>query len=139
MRIPGYVSLLISTVYIVHAADANPGALCVASAPEELNQARGEGLVRVGAPGLYCPADKLSLKIDSRQALAWPRKTSMRIGPFDATTRHRVVVLCNGKAQQSFTFHFSEFQGGELCLFLNDLYKTVQLWETTKCPWCKCR
>jgi hypothetical protein len=50
-----------------------------------------------------------------------------------------VVVLCNHKPLQSFAFLFSEFKTKELCLFLNDLYRTVQLWESKSAPWCKCK
>ena len=44
------------------------------------------------------------------------------------------MVLCNGKPQQSFRFRFSEFKTKELCLFINDLYQTAQLWEARKSP-----
>jgi hypothetical protein len=78
------------------------------------------------------------MKINTQQALPWPINKSVKIEILDPIARHRVVVLCNGKPQQSFTFRFSEFKTGQLCLFLNDLYKTVQLSEAKECPWCKC-
>jgi len=90
------------------------------------------------APGLYCDSSKVSLKIDA-QLVPAPIKQSVKIAGLDPAARHRVIVLCGGKPQQSFTFRFSEFKSHDLCLFLNDLYKTAQLWERKQCPWCKCK
>jgi hypothetical protein len=54
-------------------------------------------------------------------------------------TRHRVTVMCDKQPQQSFAFRFSAFgTEPDLCLFLNDFYLTVQLWERKRAPWCKC-
>jgi hypothetical protein len=47
------------------------------------------------------------------------------------------MVLCDGKPQQSFRFRFSTFKSNRLCLFINDLYQTVQLWKLKESPWCK--
>lgn len=91
-----------------------------------------------GAPDLSCDSEKLSLKIDTK-TMPWPIKGSVKIDALDATVQHRVMVLCDGKPQQSFRFRFSEFRSTELCLFLNDLYKTAQLWEVKRCPWWKCK
>lgn len=90
------------------------------------------------APGLYCDSEKVSLKIDA-QAVPAPINKSVKIAALDPTAPHRVVVLCNGKPQQSFTFRFSEFKTSELCLFLDEAFKTAQLWEAKRCPWCKCK
>lgn len=110
---------------------AETSSLCVAPVPVE-NDGRS-------APGLQCNFEDFSLKIDGGNALQWPVKESIRIDGLDATARHRVVIFCRGKPHQSFSFRFSEFNGAELCLFLNDLYKTAQLWEKKDCPWCKCK
>ena len=59
----------------------------------------------------------------------WPTKESVKIDGLAIPGGHRVVVLCGGKPQQSFWFRFSESETPELCLFLNDLYKTAQLWK----------
>jgi len=79
------------------------------------------------------------VKIDALQTIAWPTKKSVKIEALDVTAPHRVVVFCSGKPQQSFKFRFSDFNSRELCLFINDLYKTVQLWESKGTPWCKCK
>ena len=92
----------------------------------------------LSAPGLYCNSEKVSLKIDAHVVPA-PINRSVKISALDPTARHRVVVLCGGKPQQSFTFRFSQFKTNELCLFLDEAYKTAQLWEAKGCPWCKCK
>jgi len=69
----------------------------------------------------------------------WPKSESMKVDGLSTTARHRVVIYRAGKAQQSFTFRFSDFESSSPCLFLNDLYWTAQLWERKKAPWCKCR
>jgi hypothetical protein len=93
------------------------------------------------APGLACVSNRFSLKIDSQKALSWPTKESVRIDGLDIGVRHRVVIYCDSKPQQSFYFRFSEFNTSEVCLFLNDLYKTAQVWDPkqTPAPWCKCK
>jgi len=88
---------------------------------------------------LLCSSGELSLKIDDFERMAWPKQDGVKIDTLDATKRHRVVVYCNGKPQQSFTFRFSGNKSRRLCLFLNDLYGTAQLWEAKRCPWCKCK
>jgi hypothetical protein len=106
------------------------GSVCVAPVPVESPT--------TSAPGLECSGN-LSLKIDGRKGVPWPHKESLHIEHLDLAQPHRVTVLCDGKPQQSFRFRFSEFKTKALCLFINDLYQTVQLWEARQSPWCKCR
>ncbi len=108
------------------------GTICVAPLPKQLPKT-------AATPELFCPSGKLSFKIDGEKAVPWSREESAEIAGLDLNQRHRVVVLCDGKAQQSFSFRFSEFKEQQLCLFLNDLYQTAQLWERKRSPWCKCR
>ena len=131
MRIVGFIFLIAALANSAFPAEPGTGSICIAPADERPIQA--------SAPGLFCDSEKLSLRIDNQQAVPWPLKGSVKVATLDPTIRHRVVVYCAGKAQQSFTFHFSEFKTGELCLFLNGLYKTAQLWEAKGCPWCKCK
>ena len=111
-------------------ADPETGSVCVAQLPAKPDPR--------SAPGLFCSSEKLSLKIDAA-TIEWPIKESVRIDALNTHVKHRVVVLCDGKPQQSFGFSFSDFKTTELCLYLNDLYKTVQLQEIKQCPWCKCK
>lgn len=94
-----------------------------------------------GLPSLICASNNFSLKIDDQKAFTWPTKESVRIDGLNLGARHRVAIYCDGKPQQSFTFRFSDFKSTELCLFLNDFYKTAQLWDptTNRAPWCRCK
>jgi hypothetical protein len=111
-------------------AESKSGSLCIAPAIFDPKDA--------SAPGLYCKAEDFSLKIDA-QALPWPVKEGAKLTGLDLNARHKVIVFCGHKPQQSFSFRFSEFQTKELCLFLNDLYRTVQLSEAKRSPWCRCK
>ena len=92
-----------------------------------------------GTPELSCKTREYSLTIDGQRTITWPKSESLTIDDLSISGRHRVVVLCHGKPQQSFTFRFSNYKGKKLCLFFNDLYWTVQLWEANRTPWCKCK
>jgi hypothetical protein len=92
-----------------------------------------------GTPDLSCSPRKLSVRIDTQKAFAWPTSKGVVINGLDLNARHRVVVYCDEKPQQGFSLRFSDFKDRQLCLFLNDLYKTVQLWEPSQAPWCKCK
>ena len=96
--------------------------LCVAPNSAETPQRCG------GAPGL-CASGKISIRIDRLSAQPWPKSESVKIDGLSAGERHRIVIYRAGKAQQSFTFRFSDFTSTTPCLFLNDLYWTAQLWE----------
>ena len=123
------------------AAESETGSVCLAPVFE-----KPDGR---SAPGLFCESAGLSLKIDTQESIPFPLISeqhgatqvgkSLKIDSLDTSTRHRVVVYCNGKPQQSFSFRFSDFTTKHLCLFINDLYKTAQLWESKRCPWCKCK
>jgi hypothetical protein len=112
-------------------AESSAGSVCISPIPQKPTN--------TSAPGLSCDAAKLSMKIDAQQQIAWPIKDSVKIDSFDVTATHRVVVFCHGKPQQSFKFRFSDFKARELCLFINDMYKTAQLWSSKGAPWCKCK
>src|SRR5260370_1639369 len=94
-------------------AESESGSLCIAPARFDPKNS--------SAPGLYCEAEKFSSKIEA-QVMAWPVKESVKLAGLDLNPR---IVLCDHKPQQSFTFRFSEFKTRQLCLFLNDLYRTV--------------
>ena len=106
-------------------AESEQGSVCVAPVPVEPPST-------AGTPELFCHSGNLSLKIDKQQAVSWPHKESLKLESLDITQRHRVTILCDGKPQPSFGFRFSNFKTKQLCLFINDLYQTVQLWEESK-------
>jgi hypothetical protein len=82
-------------------------------------------------PGLYCAPTQISLKIDEH-VIPSPVKESVKIAELDLTSRHRVTVFRDHKPQQSFVFRFSDLKSKQLCLFLNSLYMTAQLWEAKR-------
>jgi hypothetical protein len=116
-------------------AEADLGSVCVA--PMMWEPQTGDR-PRLSAPGLYCDPTEISLKIDEH-VIPSPVKESVKIAELDLTSRHRVTVFCDHKPQQSFVFRFSDFKSKQLCLFLNSLYMTTQLWEAKRAPWCKCK
>ena len=130
MRLIWTLLLIVALIDLNCPAQSETGSLCIAPARFDPKNA--------SAPGLYCKAEKFSLKIDA-QVMAWPIKESVGIGGLDLNSRHKVIVMCDHKPQQSFTFRFSEFKTKQPCLFLNDLYRTVQLSESKSAPWCKCK
>ena len=122
------LALLASTLHL-SAQDAG-STVCVAPSAAEKPQ--------TCAPGL-CASGPLSVKIDRRSIIEWPKAESLRIDQLQRNERHRVIIYRAGKPQQSFTFRFSTYKSPKLCLFLNDMYWTAMLWEATQAPWCKCR
>lgn len=89
------------------------------------------------APGLCAPGP-LALKFDQRSLHDWPKAQSPKVDDLELNQRHRVTIYRAGKPQQSFTFRFADYKSPRLCLFLNDMYWTAQLWEANQAPWCKC-
>lgn len=135
------LSGMLSGLLLSQTAEPELGSVCVAPLEKELG--------RGSAPGLFCESEKFSLQIDSEPAAAFQRNSeqngkrrvgkSLKVDGLDTTARHRVVIYCNGKPQQSFSFRFSEFKTKQLCLFINDFYKTAQLWDAKRAPWCRCK
>ncbi len=120
-------------------AQQDSGMLCVAPFPKPVCSASG-GVCLSGAQGFSCSSGKVSLKVDSRKAVSWPKKGSMSLAGLALDGSHRVVVSCDGKRQQSFKLRFSEFKNNKACLSVNDLYGWVQLWELDRhAPWCQCK
>jgi hypothetical protein len=115
-------------------AENETGSVCIAPMLWESQT----GNFRLSAPGLYCESAQISLKIDE-QVIPSPIKESVKLTGLDLSSRHRVIVFCDHKPQQSFTFRFSDFKMKQLCLFLNGFYLTAQLWEAKRAPWCKCK
>jgi len=130
---PTVAALLIACLACPAASvESEHGAVCVAPVPlgRPITSATHE---------LVCQTGNLSLKVDKQPEILWPHKHGIKIESLDITQSHRVVVFCDEKAQQSFSFRFSEFKTKKLCLFINDLYQTAQLWESSRSPWCKCK
>ena len=123
------VLLFISATLV---AQDTAGKICVAPIPHEPP-------TTAGTPELSCLSGNFSFRIDSQKAVQWPKDKGTSVTGLGLKGSHRIVVLCNGKPQQSFTFRLSEYKTGSGCLWLNDLYLTAQLWEPRQAPWCKCQ
>lgn len=67
-------------------------------------------------------AGELTLKIDDRPPVQWPDKRCKEIADLGDIKRHKVTLYPTGKAQQSFSFKFSDFSSNKPCLFLRDWY-----------------
>ena len=118
-------------------AQEGSGMLCVAPYPKPVCSG---GLCLSGAQGFSCASGNASLKLDSGEPMPWPRNESMSLSGLALNTKHRVVVLCDGKPNQSFKIRFSDFKKNKACLSINDLYGWVQLWDLDRhAPWCKCK
>jgi hypothetical protein len=126
-----YAIFIVGMLYPVTSPEPGSGSLCVAPIAERP--------IPMAAPGLICASEKLSFTIDSLPRKTWPIKESIKFDGLDLGASHRVAIFCEDKAQQSFKFRYSEFKERKLCLFINDLYKTAQLWEDKQSPWCKCK
>jgi hypothetical protein len=123
------VFICVSTMVI---AQNKTGVICVAPI-------KHEPPTTAATPEVACVSGNFSFRIDSGRLVAWPKDESMSLTGLDLKMRHRVLVLCDGRPQQSFRFRMSEYKTGKACLFLNDLYLTAQLWEPKQAPWCTCR
>jgi hypothetical protein len=91
--------------------------------------------------GGFCDAPKLSLKIDSRPAIPWPRRETLHLSDLDPARSHLIVAVCSGKPIQSFKFRFAKFKSGRVCLTFEeemfDGYAGLRLWDAKHAPWCK--
>src|SRR6516225_6891945 len=80
-------------------AQSQSGSICVAPLSKDWPET-------AGTLGLSCSPNKLSVKIDSQKTVVWPTGKSVLVEGLDLRARHRVVVYCGEKAQQSFQFSF---------------------------------
>ena len=124
-------AMLILAPFTVFSSDSNGGSICIAPVSPKPPQTAAASLA-------FCHSARWTVRIDESAPRSWPNKESVKVDGLSLVSKHRVVVLCDGKPQQAFSFRFSEYHKEKLCLFLNDLYQTVQLWEAKKSPWCKC-
>lgn len=103
--------------------------------------------VAPGAEQFSCASGNVTLKVDARKPVPWPKKKSMSLTGFDLGASHRVVLLCDGKPKESFKFRFSELpferaaaKKDKACLYVNDLHGWVQLMPLEKLTsWCSCK
>ena len=78
------------------------------------------------------------MRIDKAQWILWPHQEGVKISNIALGERHLITLVSDDKQIQSFWFRFSEYKSVELCVTF-DGYQGVQLWETKRSPWCKCK
>jgi hypothetical protein len=110
------------------------GSICVDMLPKPVGGRHG-----AGPPSVWCDAGKYSFKLDAQPIRPWPENAPIKIENLEVAARHRVIVFCGGKPMESATFSFSDLKTRKLCVFLNDLYWTIQVWDTKEAPWCHCK
>jgi hypothetical protein len=109
------------------------GSLCIGPLPD-----------RHPSPGLgsLCDSRNLSVQLDKREIVPWPRKASVKIEGIDLAESHLLVALCDGKPVQSTRFKFSEYNTDKLCLTFDELadgYEGLRLWNAKHPTRWKCK
>jgi hypothetical protein len=85
-------------------------------------------------PDLGCSISKLWVHFDGGERIPSPYDRCRRVESLAVDVPRKVVVSCDRKPQQSFKFRFATYRLKQPCLFLNDFYNTVQLWDSKKAP-----
>jgi hypothetical protein len=82
----------------------------------------------------------LKVRVDTRPAVEWPQRKSLKIDGLDTSEQHLLLVLdSSGKPIESVRFKFSGYKSADLCMTY-DGYQGMGLQEATRrTPWCKCR
>jgi hypothetical protein len=124
---------LLSLLCQSNAGEPGSGTICVA--PRAATPFRGQVIPPTGEVS----SGGLQVRIDKRQAAAWPQRESLKIGGLALNERHLLAVLdAKGKPIESLWFKFSDYKGVDLCMSY-DGYQGVGLDEAKHCPWCKCK
>lgn len=125
---PRILVIALLLLSVLHAQSPS-GSVCVAPVPKVWKP-------QALPPGIRCESSNITVSFDGEASVKWPQSRSLLIDSLDISRRHRVVVSCNGRPQQSFQFRF-DAPPVRMCLFLNDLYNTVNLWPAPA-PSCTC-
>jgi hypothetical protein len=114
----------------------NTGAICLAPVPKGNDFETG-----LGNPSGGGRSFNFSVQINNGKLMTFSHTESILVSHLELEAKHRVKVFRDGKPFASFSFKFSEYKRHpkKLCLFINELYETWQLWDDKDCPWCKCR
>jgi hypothetical protein len=85
-------------------------------------------------PGLYCEANKLSVRIDKSDTFQWPRKERVQVNDLALGQSHLVTARCAGKPLQAVKFRFSSFKSTHVCVTY-DVYGGIYLFDYTMRGW----
>jgi len=84
---------------------------------------------------MYNP-DTMTVRIDKRAAIRWPRKTPTIIDDLDLQGNHLIVLASDGRQIMSARFRFSDYHDARLCAYF-DGYQGIMLGNTSDALWCK--
>jgi len=114
------------------------GSICLLSIPEPT--AEDKSLYNYAGGN---PPPEYSVQFGSGSIVQFPhspkgagRGILITTMPVDET--YLVRIRHQGKPIESFRFRFDTEDRGKLCLFLNALYLTWQLWTVDRLPSCRC-
>jgi len=143
--IPNLAVLLAVVVVVICAAapvdeaKLPHGRVCLAALPEPAKGQRTPWRTE-GERGLT----NYSVQIDERQPIPLSTSKSQWVDGLDLATNHSVAIRIDGKTVESFVFDFGQFEfrkvnKPDVCLFMNSLYFTWQLWRVERTgEWCEC-
>ena len=110
------------------------GTICILPILKELRR-------KPSSAGNYNPAATLKLRIDQREALAWPHERPVRIEPLSLSwsDQHIVVVTSDNKQIQSLRFNFVlDYEDAKVCLSF-DSNHFAQIGTNRRDSWCSCK
>ena len=85
-----------------------------------------------------------SVRVDERHVVSLSLVKASWIRDLDLNSEHSLVILADGNPVESFKFRFDDVNfrdptRPDLCLFVNSLYLTWQLWRVEQTgDWCPC-
>ena len=115
------------------AETASTGRLCLTAAPTPTPGPKSLANATGGLPDVT-----YFVQVDGGPPIELSRSAGRWVSGLETEESHLVVIRAGAKRTASFRFRFATDEPAELCLFLNPLYETWQVWPDDRCPWCKC-
>ncbi|HMC32168.1 MAG TPA: hypothetical protein VKL99_15145 [Candidatus Angelobacter sp.] len=131
------LTILNGTGHLYFQAAPSPatGSICIAAV-----EAPNTGEKSLSNPAGGNRIQHYAVRIDDLPLVHTDSKHGFRTPPLEYARKHRVRIIGDGKPVASFYFKFDEFKTNNLCLFMNTLYETWQLWDMKETGrWCSCR
>jgi hypothetical protein len=130
---------IMTLIFAVQSFAEDNGRICLAPLP-------------VPREGIRPPWHELSenglvdyfVKVDNRDPVQLSKSEVSWISNLSVDESHKLIVLENSVPKESFTFNFGQYEfkhftKKDLCLFVNNLYLTWQLYKVEQTGnWCPC-
>jgi hypothetical protein len=130
------VTVLATVLLFPHAGGAEPetGTICVA--PRAADPFKGQIIPPTGEVS----SNGLQVKVDTRPAIPWPQRESLKIEGLDWKERHLLAVVnAQGRPIESLQFRFTTYNSKRLCMFY-DGYQGIGLdADGSHSRWCRCK